>query len=895
MADLKTRLTLNDKNFSAKLDSACKKAQSSLGQLSKTTKGLGGVLGSLGGQLGGTIGSLTSLAGSFSSLLNPVTAAGVAIGAAAVAFTKYNVELEKTQRLTSQFTGLEGNQLSSLNNGIRALADSTGHEFGEMLHAVEEHAKVFGISFEESLQDIQAGFVAGADEEGNFLDKLKQYGPAFKDLGVNGQELTAIIAQTRNGLFNDEGLAAITMASKNIGNMSAKTKQDLSAIGVDADAMIQKVQSGEMSGFQAVQQIAQKMKEAGRSSQEYGAVLQDVFGKKGTALGSPFIDTLSEMSTNLEEVKGQTGEQGQVMDELINTTRDWNNACETLFGMAGSGFADMGKKMKIFILQNLTKIINKFVDLYNKSTLVRGIINGLGVAFKAQWEVIKAIFKAIGQAIEGIAAAFEDLINFNFGKIDDDLGQTFKAIGTTIKDAVSNVWDAAKDAAQETINGQIVKVTVEPDVQPVKDDDITLDKDNDKDKTKDKKGGKGSKTTTNKPAPQEKEGPREGSIDWYQDKLQELNKAWKAGTYEGTIEQWKADVEKYTKILNEKLNEIGEGKVEIDPESYEGIGQQLSELKQKYAQGLLKISPEEYEKQVKELERKQHNKGIEQRIIVDDEDLKQQIDDILEDPALSTFELYVKPHIDRSFEGQIAQIQEKMNSNDQKIVNLDKAKKELDDYKEKWGSLSEQQQEEYARIVQSQKEYEQENQVLGQSAVDLSEQLQKQNKMSEGFNAAADAANNLGSVLSAAGAEEAGAIAGIAGTIAQTIGQVIALMTANGVKSAMALPFPANLAAAATVMAGLATIIGQIKAAMGGSFASGGIVGGGKYYGDKNIVNVDSGEMILNRGQQGRLWNMINSNTTFGSSEHGKDNVQFVLRGSDLYGSISNYKKITKK
>jgi hypothetical protein len=74
-------------------------------------------------------------------------------------------------------------------------------------------------------------------------------------------------------------------------------------------------------------------------------------------------------------------------------------------------------------------------------------------------------------------------------------------------------------------------------------------------------------------------------------------------------------------------------------------------------------------------------------------------------------------------------------------------------------------------------------------------------------------------------------------------------MMANGVKSAMSLPFPANLAAAATVIAGLATIIGQIKAAMGGSFAQGGIVGGGKYYGDKNIVNVDSGEMILNRGQ----------------------------------------------
>ena len=346
-ANLKTTMSLDDKNFSAKLDSTIKKAQGSLKNMQGSVKGLGGVLGNLGGQMGGLIGNISGLSGAFSALANPITAAGVAVGAAAVAFFNYNKHLEETQRLTKQFTGLDGSQLSSLTNGIQALADSTGKEYDEMLHAVEEHAKTFGITFEEALQNIQAGFVAGADENGTFLDSLKQYGPVFKDLGVQGDELVAVLAQTRNGLFNDEGMAAIQMASKNIGNMTSKTKEDLAAIGIDADAMIQKVQSGSMSGFQAVQQIAQKMKETGRSTQEYGAVLQDVFGKKGTALGSPFIDTLAEMSTNLEEVKGQTGEQGQVMDDLINTTREWNNACETLFGAVGSGFADLVRKQKL--------------------------------------------------------------------------------------------------------------------------------------------------------------------------------------------------------------------------------------------------------------------------------------------------------------------------------------------------------------------------------------------------------------------------------------------------------------------------------------------------------------------------------------------------------------------
>lgn len=43
------------------------------------------------------------------------------------------------------------------------------------------------------------------------------------------------------------------------------------------------------------------------------------------------------------------------------------------------------------------------------------------------------------------------------------------------------------------------------------------------------------------------------------------------------------------------------------------------------------------------------------------------------------------------------------------------------------------------------------------------------------------------------------------------------------------------------------------------NFATGGIVGGDSYYGDKVQANVNSGEMILNRRQQTRLFDMINA------------------------------------
>jgi hypothetical protein len=48
-------------------------------------------------------------------------------------------------------------------------------------------------------------------------------------------------------------------------------------------------------------------------------------------------------------------------------------------------------------------------------------------------------------------------------------------------------------------------------------------------------------------------------------------------------------------------------------------------------------------------------------------------------------------------------------------------------------------------------------------------------------------------------------------------------------------------------MAQLAAMVSQLHSITG--YASGGIIGGGKSVGDKNIVAVNSGELILNKPQ----------------------------------------------
>lgn len=118
---------------------------------------------------------------------------------------------------------------------------------------------------------------------------------------------------------------------------------------------------------------------------------------------------------------------------------------------------------------------------------------------------------------------------------------------------------------------------------------------------------------------------------------------------------------------------------------------------------------------------------------------------------------------------------------------------------------------------------------------------------------------------------------GTVGQIAQMIVQLQSLATANGVASASKLPFPANIAAIATVVATIASVFSSLP-----KFADGGIVGGSSYFGDKLLARVNSGEMILNQGQQERLLSM-----TEGGNVRVTGDVR--LNGKDIYISLKNY------
>lgn len=153
------------------------------------------------------------------------------------------------------------------------------------------------------------------------------------------------------------------------------------------------------------------------------------------------------------------------------------------------------------------------------------------------------------------------------------------------------------------------------------------------------------------------------------------------------------------------------------------------------------------------------------------------------------------------------------------------------------------------------------------------------NQMATGAEKAGAALVVAGDSLKAFGADS---VAGKVGAIAASIGQLILGFAAASVAAAKGGP----IVWLGFLISGLATVASVINTVKG--FAGGGIVDGNTFHGDAIVARVNAGEMILNRTQQSNLFRLLDSGA--GARAAAPAQVEFVLRGDNLYGSITNYK-----
>lgn len=411
-------------------------------------------------------------------VMNPYFAAlagVVGVGMAFKWFYDYNKGLMEATRLTREFTGYTGEALETMRNSIAATADTMGKDFNDVLATADNLMANYHLSGEEAMKVINDGFASGADLSGDMLNKIQQYAPTFHDAGIGADQLVAILQQTRSGIFSDKGLDIITMASKKIREMSTATSASLDAIGISSKQVQQDLANGTKNTFDIIQQVASKMKDFGADSQQVGDVLKNVFGKQGAAAGIQLIEQLDTMTTDIEEVKKQTGEWGETQLENIKLHKELNSYLSSMFDMSQHGFEEMIEKGKMFgtkilvqIMKGLFNTINYFIDWYNESLLLRGIINAIGINFRLMWNAIKLVcnlaidaFKRMGFAAKGMLDILEGIVTFDLSKAQKGFKEMFDISGTIkeawqdIKNAGIEIGNSFADGFENTVNGRL--------------------------------------------------------------------------------------------------------------------------------------------------------------------------------------------------------------------------------------------------------------------------------------------------------------------------------------------------------------------------------------------------------------------------------------------------------
>lgn len=415
-------------------------------KLGSSFAGLASSGGGFAGMMSGAATSVKAFGSALWSLMaNPAFLALAGLVGAGMAFKwfyDYNKGLEEATRLTREFLGITGTELEATRNSIQATADTFGKDYKEVLQAVDELTAQYGTDAASAIKTINDGFAAGADLNGDMLAKIQQYAPAFRDAGISMEELVALIQQTRSGVFSDQGLALIQTASKRIREMSTSTQSALRGIGLDADKIMAGLRDGSLTTMDVIRQVSAALREVPQNGKEAGEALSAIFGRQGAAGGLAMIEQLDTMITDLDTLKESTGEWGKLQEQQIAAQAELNGVLSSMFDITDDGFEELNMQAKIFgtklltdILKGLRDAVNWFINLYNRSEVLRVSIASLGGAFKIMWSVVKNVVAGVSGALGNIAKGALELLSGEFSAAM----ASFKAVGGSIGNAVYNI------------------------------------------------------------------------------------------------------------------------------------------------------------------------------------------------------------------------------------------------------------------------------------------------------------------------------------------------------------------------------------------------------------------------------------------------------------------------
>ena len=921
-------------------------------RISDTKQGLSGIQqelsGSRFGQFGsiidgigqkmGVTGNLTELLTSKTALMTAgMGAAAAAIGKATEKWAEYNAELSRQDQVTQVTTGLQGPAADKMTDQARALVDTYNVDFRDTINAANTLMTQFGKTGDEAMQLIKDGMQGMIQGDGpKLLSMIQQYAPSFRDAGIAADQLVAIIHNSEGGIFTDQNMNAIVMGIKNIRLMTKSTSDALAQLGIDGQKMSRDLSQGTITIFDALRQVAKAIDGVESGSQEAGQVMQQVFGRQGAMAGTKLGEAIATLNTNLEETKRQTGELGQSFSELQQANERLNTAIREAFEY--DGWEQMANGIQAKLVTALAAVIDKLGQI--RQWFASFTPDGQSQQTRSGINVDRMVSNlGDGQGEKKLKVYQQQLANF-----DRAINSTKFKIAALGNDAIES---GAKSKLQAKLDGMLQaraeyvrratelhekgsKSIADAETKPVKPIKPLS--------TSSTSTGSGKVTP---PA-------IDGSIDAQTQKVQALQKAWRAAATEAQ----RADIKKQLDEANAVLDQMQGKKVDIAPAgSMAALNKELHDLQTIQQNATNTKDWLDYQKRIEAVTQQMSllkgelPKGMQAEITVTADTAEalqkvQELGGVLVDSKTFTVTADTAEALQKVQElggvlvdsktftvtadtaEALRKVQELGQPIDVKLVpkmematglsgmstnivgqyqqmlqqQLDGTQFDNGSYKDVYANMIDAQT--FGNIMREALQNGVDlaatgidtegiwDQIIGGDNIDdkvwqdlvdkINEQLKAMNidpieidfktgsvkhqakEMSKDWNAAASAIQQVGSAMS----QIEDPAAKVMGTIAQAIATMMLSYTQAASQAATMGPW-AWIAFAATGLATAISSVTAIKQATSGGFAEGGIVPGNSYSGDllrTSDYGINSGELILNRAQQGAIASQLQGN-----------------------------------
>lgn len=349
------------------------------------------------------------------------------------------------------FGDLNDTDLEKLTNQITTIAKRTDTDVNENVRAAQQMMTAFGISGEEAMDLIAAGFQNGLNRSDDFLDTLNEYAPLFADAGISADQMLQILDNgLKNGAFNTDKVAdAVKELQIRFGDGTFEEKMDIFSEGTQS--LFRKWQDGKATMADVMSSIQKDIKKMDPTEQQ--AALTEL-GTQFEDLGVEGSLSLLEIGKGMDDVNGKAEEMSQKSpgEKWESSLRELQTALKPIGENLISALTPVinGLAQLADWFSKLPGPVQTFITIFGGIIGVAAVLAPLIMGVAAAFTALQIPLLPLIGIIAGVAAVIAGIILViqNWGAITDWLSEKW----SQFKDWIGGLWESIKELASTVFN-----------------------------------------------------------------------------------------------------------------------------------------------------------------------------------------------------------------------------------------------------------------------------------------------------------------------------------------------------------------------------------------------------------------------------------------------------------